>query len=266
MVVEVGSGDVHVQRQSAPVTDRMDLGAGLTAVDGTGPGQVPLVTARTHVTVLSGRGEVFGSRTTRSMRLVRRAFPAAPTAAPPWHPARRCSQILETFGVLRAVGHQGRGYWRQYGGICAFLVRGVGPGAQDVVAAPGMREWGPSVGRGARWVETVRGEAGRPRCGTRFRRVTEDPTAPPRRASPAPHHTGPHRHTAPHRASPAPRHATPHRAATPRHATPRQPRTAPGQPRTRPRLAGPGEDRDGRSRSHIDENPMLDRSSPCPGR
>ncbi len=47
MVVEVGGGDVHVQRQPTAVTDRVDLGAGLAPVYRAGPGQIPLLIART---------------------------------------------------------------------------------------------------------------------------------------------------------------------------------------------------------------------------
>src|SRR6201990_2137797 len=46
VVVEVGGRDVHVQRQSTAVADRVDLGTGLAPVYRAGPAQVPLLTAR----------------------------------------------------------------------------------------------------------------------------------------------------------------------------------------------------------------------------
>jgi hypothetical protein len=41
VVVEVGSGDVHVERQPATVTDDVDLRAGLASVYRAGSGQIP---------------------------------------------------------------------------------------------------------------------------------------------------------------------------------------------------------------------------------
>ena len=49
MIVEVGGRDVHVQGQAAALTDRVDLAAGFAAVYRAGPGQVPLLSARTCV-------------------------------------------------------------------------------------------------------------------------------------------------------------------------------------------------------------------------
>jgi hypothetical protein len=51
MVVEVGGGDVHVQRQPPAITDSVDLGAGLAPVDRAGPGQVPLTCSGEYVKV-----------------------------------------------------------------------------------------------------------------------------------------------------------------------------------------------------------------------
>jgi hypothetical protein len=47
VVVDVGSRHDGVQRQTLPVTERVDLGAGLAPVYRAGPGQIPPLTART---------------------------------------------------------------------------------------------------------------------------------------------------------------------------------------------------------------------------
>src|SRR4029453_11676844 len=57
MVVEVGGGDVHMQRQPAAIADRVDLGAGLAPVYRAGPGQVPLLTARTCMASMLARDQ-----------------------------------------------------------------------------------------------------------------------------------------------------------------------------------------------------------------
>src|ERR1700755_1205569 len=57
VVVEVGGRDVHVQRQSTAVADRVDLGTGLAPVYRAGPAQVHLLTARTCMLSMLARDQ-----------------------------------------------------------------------------------------------------------------------------------------------------------------------------------------------------------------
>jgi len=64
-----------------------------------------------------------------------------------WWCVSSCGRwTLVRSGLLRARVHQCRGAWQRYGALCEVVVRGVGRDARDVVAVPGGRDRGPSVG------------------------------------------------------------------------------------------------------------------------
>src|SRR3954454_2976151 len=66
MVVDVGGGDVHVQRQPAPGAEGGDLVAGFAPVSRAGSGQVPLLSARTCMLSILARDQSICPATPRT--------------------------------------------------------------------------------------------------------------------------------------------------------------------------------------------------------